>query len=135
MNVPHFYIVQYLPVLDRHRMCPAPMKEIGQKGVAKPCRVPTVECHAQSDLKCTGRIPSSPGRATKGCMVRQRSMRRKPLYLLTQPLDGVMARRGKYGEIRVDMIFPPDEHEYPCSEAGHSFYPASLGPSGVEHVT
>jgi len=33
------------------------------------------------------------------------------------------------------MIFPPDEHEYPCSEAGHSFYPASLEPSGVEYAT
>lgn len=50
-----FYIVQYLPVLNRHNNVPYSMKEIGQKGAAKPCRVPTVECHTQSGLKCTGR--------------------------------------------------------------------------------
>jgi hypothetical protein len=62
MNVPHFYIVQYLPVLDRYSMCPAPMKEIGQKGVAKPCRVPTVECHTQSSkMYRADAISSGPG--------------------------------------------------------------------------
>ena len=58
MNVPHFYIVQYLPVLDRHRMCPVPMKEIGRKGAAKLCRVPPAGCHAQGGLNCTGSRPS-----------------------------------------------------------------------------
>ena len=110
------------------------MKEIGQKGAAKPRRVPTVECHAQSGLKCTGRRPLPPGWATKGCMVRQRSKRRKPLYLLTQPLDSVMAWR-YCGEIRADMMFLPDGHEYPCPETGHSFYPVSLEPPGVELAT
>lgn len=105
-------------------MCPAPMKEIGQKGAAKPCRVPPAECHTQSGLKCTGRRPSPPGLATKGCMVRQRSMCRKPLYLAHQPLDSVMAWR-VCGRIRVYMMFLPDGHEYPYPEAGHSFYPAS----------
>ncbi len=110
------------------------MKEIGQKGAAKPRRVPTAECHAQSGLKCTGRRPSPPGRATKGCMVRQRSKRRTPLYLRAQPPDSVMAWRS-CGEIRVDLMFLPDGHGYPCPEAGHSFYPVSLEPPGVELVT
>ena len=37
-----FKRAQYLLVLDRHRMCPVPMEEIGPKGAAKLCRVPTV---------------------------------------------------------------------------------------------
>ncbi len=42
MNVVRFlYKAQYLLVLDRHMMCPVPMEEIGQKGAAKLCRVPT----------------------------------------------------------------------------------------------
>ena len=36
-----FFKAQYLLVLDRHMMCPVPMEEIGQKGAAKLCRVPT----------------------------------------------------------------------------------------------
>jgi len=36
-----FFIAQYLLVLDRHMMCPGPIEEIGQKGAAKLCRVPT----------------------------------------------------------------------------------------------
>ena len=36
-----FFLARYLLVLDRHRMCPVPMEEIGQKGAAKLCRVPT----------------------------------------------------------------------------------------------
>ena len=42
MNVVRFlYKAQYLLVLDRHMMCPVPMEEIGRKGIAKLCRVPT----------------------------------------------------------------------------------------------
>jgi len=41
MKVVRFLKAQYLLVLDRHRMCPVPMEEIGQKGAAKLCRVPT----------------------------------------------------------------------------------------------
>ncbi len=38
MNVVRFlYKVHYLLVLDRHRMCPVPIKEIGQKGAVKLC--------------------------------------------------------------------------------------------------
>jgi hypothetical protein len=41
MIVVRFFKAQYVLVLDRHTMCPVPMEEIGQKGAAKLCRVPT----------------------------------------------------------------------------------------------
>ena len=42
MKVVRFFLIaQYWLVLDRHMMCPVPMEEIGQKGAAKLCRVPT----------------------------------------------------------------------------------------------
>ena len=41
MNVVRFFLAHYLLALDRHMMCPVPMEEIGQKGAAKLCRVPT----------------------------------------------------------------------------------------------
>jgi len=39
-DVVHFIYMHYLLVLDRHKKCPVPMKEIGQKGAVKLCRVP-----------------------------------------------------------------------------------------------
>jgi putative transposase len=60
-------------------------RDAEQKGAAKFCRVLTVGCHKQSSLNCTGREPFFTGRATAAFMVRQRSMRRKPLYLVKQP--------------------------------------------------
>lgn len=57
------------------------MKEVRRKEAAKLHRVPTAGCHKQNGLKCTGCGPSTAGRATTVSMVRQRSMRRKPLYL------------------------------------------------------
>jgi len=62
-------------------MLPRSMEEIGRKGIAKLCRVPTAGCHKQSDLNCTGCKPSFAGRATTESMVRQRIVRQKPLYL------------------------------------------------------
>ena len=56
-------------------------RDTEQKGAAKFCRVLTVGCHKQSSLNCTGREPFFTGRATTAFMVRQRSMRRTPLYL------------------------------------------------------
>ena len=41
MKVVRFFLAQYLLVLDRHKMCPVPMEEIGQKGAVKLGRVPT----------------------------------------------------------------------------------------------
>jgi len=104
------HIVLCVPVLDRRKMCPVPMKEIGQKGTAKLCQVPLTGCHKQSGLKCTGRRPSPSGRATTGCMARQRSMRLKPLYLAINLIISVMAFEA-YGEIRADLTFLPDRHE------------------------
>ena len=88
MNVPHFHYSAVSAGSRPAQEVPYPMKEIGQKRAAKLCRVPPVGCHAQSGLKCTGRRPSPPGWATTGCMVRQRSIRRKPLYLQAKPLNG-----------------------------------------------
>jgi hypothetical protein len=54
-DVVHFIYMHYLLVLDRHEMCPVLMKEIGQKGPVKLCRVPPAKgYHQQSGLKCTG---------------------------------------------------------------------------------
>ena len=62
-----------------------PGRDTEQKGAAKFCRVLTAGCHKQSSLNCTGREPFFTGRATTAFMVRQRSMRRTPLYLVKQP--------------------------------------------------
>ncbi|MEM6844627.1 MAG: hypothetical protein AAF632_20590 [Bacteroidota bacterium] len=45
-------------------------------------------CHKQSSLNCTGNSPFAVGRATTESMMRQRNMRRKPLYLAYQPPIG-----------------------------------------------
>ena len=57
-----------------------------RKGTAKLDRVPTVGLNQQSGLKCTGCGPFDAGRATTVSMVRQRIMRRKPLYLQANSL-------------------------------------------------
>ena len=41
MKVVRFFLAHYVLVLNRHMMCPVPREEIGQKGAAKLCRVPT----------------------------------------------------------------------------------------------
>jgi len=80
MNVVHFDAV--LACFQPARDVPCTDKEIGQKGAAKFCLVPQAGCHKQSSLNCTGQRPPSLGRATAGCMVRQRSVCWKPLYLI-----------------------------------------------------
>ncbi len=69
-------------------------KEVKWKGAAKLGRVLTAECHKQSGLKCTGCGPLTVGWATTGFMVRQRSMRRKPLYLVRRPFNDLMEWKG-----------------------------------------
>jgi len=54
-------------------------KDSGRKGAAKLRQVPMAGCHKQSSLNSTGRGPLPTSRATIGSMVRQRSVRRKPL--------------------------------------------------------
>ena len=81
-----------LPTPNRHIMS-QPVKEIGWKGAAKLQRVPPVGLNKQNGLNCTGCGPPTTGRATAGSMVRQRSMRRKPLYLDCNSLDGLVEPR------------------------------------------
>jgi len=87
-----------------------PGRDTEQKGAAKFCRVLTVGCHKQSSLNCTGREPFFTGRATTAFMVRQRSMRRTPLYLTEQPRqrNGVEA----HGAMRPVLMLPAAKCEY-----------------------
>ena len=70
-------------VLDRRLQCRLAPDGAGRKGAAKLGRLPTAGCHAQSSLNCTERGLRAAGWATTGSMVRQRSGRRTPLYLVT----------------------------------------------------
>ena len=106
------------------------MEEIGRKGIAKLCRVPTVGCHKQSDLNCTGCKPSVAGRATTESMVRQRIMRQKPLYLVDD-----LSRAGWSGEDcglnRLDFMFPSGRYGFnPYLETDYSFYTVFLSRQG-----
>ena len=79
-------------------------KEVDLKGAVKPNRVPTERQNKQNSLKCTGCGPSLTGRATTESMVRQRSMRRKPLYLESNSQYGLMEQRD-CDEIRSGLMF------------------------------
>ncbi len=79
-------------------------KEVDLKGAVKLLRVPTEGQNKQNGLKCTGCEPSLTGRATTGSMVRQRSMRQKPLYLEHQSLFGLMEQR-YCDEFRSGLMF------------------------------
>jgi hypothetical protein len=72
-------------------------KDLERKGTAKLRQVPRAGCHTQSSLNCTGRGPLPTSRATIVSRVRQRNVRRKPLYLTTTRNDG-MAWRDLWGE-------------------------------------
>lgn len=107
-----------------------PSREAGWKGVVKVYRVLMVSQNKQNNLKCTGGSPFTTGRATTESMMRQRSMRRKPLYLDCQPLimkwhwRNVVSSCGLYvakGGILIYSIMG-----YP-----HCHYPE---PPGVEHA-
>ena len=79
-------------------------RDTEQKGAAKFCRVLTAGCHKQSSLNSTEREPFFTGRATTAFMVRQRSMRRKPLYLEQRPRQ----RNGveEHGAMRPVLMLP-----------------------------
>jgi hypothetical protein len=87
---------------DRQLQCCLAPVEAGRKGAAKLGRLPTAGCHAQSSLNCTEQGRLRPvRRATTRSMVRQRSVRWKPLYLATpRPRDGYR------GAIRLGLMFP-----------------------------
>jgi len=104
-------------------------KEVWWKGVVKHHSVLRMRRNKQSDLKCTGGRPFTVGRATAESMMRQRSMRRKPLYLACHPSikkwlwRNVVSSYGLFIAMRGILI----------SVVGvpHSHYPE---PPGVEHV-
>lgn len=78
----YYDIIQTLPALlifDRRLQCRPARGSNEWKGTEKLDRVSPVRCHKQIGLKCTGREPSLPGRATAVLMVRQRSAWLKPL--------------------------------------------------------
>ncbi len=74
------------------------------KGAVKLCRVLSVERNKQNGLNCTGCGPPPTGRATTGFMVRQRSMRRKPLYLDCNSLNGLVEPRER-DQVRYGLKF------------------------------
>jgi hypothetical protein len=82
-------------------------KETERKGAAKLRQVPTAGCHKQSSLNSTGRGPFSTSRATTVSMVRQRNVRRKPLYLAQPTLNDGMAW-GDCGAIRLVLMLPTE---------------------------
>lgn len=107
-------------------MLPRSMEEIGRKGIAKFCWVPTAGCHEQSDLNCTGCNPSIAGRATAESMVRQRIVRQKPLYLATHLLKAGWSGED-CGLSRLDFMFPSGRYDittYPGID--YSSYAISL---------
>jgi hypothetical protein len=108
-------------------------KEIERKGAAKLCQVLMAGCHKQSSLNSTGRGPLSTSRATTVSMVRQRSVRRKPLYLERSTLDNGMAWRDMWSD-SVGLYVADWRMREAHSTMG---FPLSHRPepSGVEHVT
>ncbi len=82
-------------------------KETERKGAAKLRHVPMAGCHKQSSLNRTGRGPLPTSRATTGSRVRQRSVRRKPLYLAQPTLNDGMAWR-ECGAIRWVLMLPTE---------------------------
>ena len=97
-------------ITDRHFKMSESTKEVDLKGVVKLRRVSTVWQNEQNGLKCTGCEPSLTGRATTGSRVRQRSMRRKPLYLLANSHYGLMEQRD-CDEIRFGFMFWTGRYE------------------------
>jgi len=86
-------------------------EEIDLKGAAKFYRVPPMKLNEQSSLKCTGCGPLTTCRATTEPMVRQQSMRQKPLYLLCTSCYVSAETRG-CGEIRSGWLFRTGWSEY-----------------------
>ena len=82
-------------------------KDTERKGAAKLRHVPMAGCHKQSSLNSTGRGPLPTSRATTGSRVRQRSVRRKPLYLEQPTLNDGMAWRD-CGAIRLVLMLPTE---------------------------
>ena len=108
---------------------PHQTREVLWKGVVKFHSVLSLRRNKQNNLKCTGDSPFTVGRATVESMMRQQSMRRKPLYLVcNSPIKKWLWRNvvSSYGlEVARRGIL--------TSVVGylHSHYPE---PPGVEHA-
>jgi hypothetical protein len=76
---------------------------IRRKGAVKLRWVPTAGLNEQNGLNCTGCGLPTAGRATTGSMVRQRSMRQKPLYLEANSLWLGRAERMWSDSVRLDV--------------------------------
>ena len=110
-DVVHFIYMHYLLVLDRHEMCPVPMKEIGRKGSAKLYRVPPAKgYHQQSGLKRTGLRPSPLRPGYRRMHGESTNLSWKPLYLRNISLSSVMARE-KCGAIWARFTISPGRYE------------------------
>lgn len=72
-----------------------------RKGTVNLRRVPSARLHEQNGLNRTGHGPFTVSRATAGSMVRQRSTRRKPLYL---QLQAPKRRMGFGGASRSELV-------------------------------
>jgi hypothetical protein len=106
---------------------------LSSKGIAKLCRVLTAGCHKQSGLNCTGREPFIVGRATAESMVRQRSMRGKPLYLAAQPRISGMALKATWRDpVGLDVSFWRLRITHSMTGDPRSRHPE---PPGVERAT
>lgn len=83
----------------------SPDESIGRKGAEKLDRASPVGWHKQIGLNGTGGGPSTASRATAVFMARQRSGRRKPLYLRNPPPQAAMAAEAKRSEA-AGLLFP-----------------------------
>ena len=104
-------------------------REVQWKGVVKFYSVLRVKRNKQNNLKCTGDSPFAVGRATKESMMRQRSMRWKPLYLVCNPLIKKWLWRNVVSSYGLEVA----RRGILTSVVGylHSHYPE---PPGVEHA-
>ena len=105
-----------------------------RKGTAKLGWVPTAGLHQQSGLNCTGCGPSAAGRATTGPMVRQRSVRRKPLYLMCN-LQWSVGTGGNCGLDWLGFVFWAGGRARARSVKTIPLSGLHPDPPGVEHAT
>jgi transposase len=116
----------FQPVVE---ILPHQAREVWWKGVVKFYSVLRVRRNKQNNLKCTGDSPFAVGWATKESMMRQRSLRRKPLYLVCNPLIKKWLWRNVVSSYGLEIA----RRGVLISVVGypHSHYPE---PPGVEHV-
>jgi len=104
-------------------------REVWRKGAVKFLSVLRRRRNKQNSLKCTEDSPFTVGRATTESMMRQRSMRRKLLYLIAnlQERNGL---GGLWSALTVFMLLMRGMYNS-IAESPHSCYPE---PPGVEYA-